>query len=56
MDQLIQTTNPLGQAKTFSYDLARNLTLVADAKGQRIEFTYDVGNQLVQKVLKDAEQ
>src|SRR5206468_10487188 len=35
-------------------DLARNLTLSIDAKGQKIESTYDSADQLTGKVLKDS--
>src|SRR5262249_19084032 len=51
---LASTRNPLGQMKSYFYDAARQPDHVVDAKGQRIEFTYDDAGQITRKALKDA--
>jgi len=53
VNQLIQTANPLGEIKTYSYDLNRNLTSFTDAKGQTNGFVYDSTDKLIQKNLPD---
>jgi YD repeat-containing protein len=45
VDPMTKVTDPLGQARTFAYDLAGNLRFANDAKGQQVESIYDdLGN------------
>jgi len=51
MDRLIQSTNSVGETKSFTYDANGNLIETLDAKGQVITFDYDAVNQLITKIL-----
>jgi YD repeat-containing protein len=48
---VVKTIDPAGRVSGTEYDPAGNVTATTDARGQRIEYVYDVMNRLVKKIL-----